>query len=61
MEMDNGDDITIVSQQEEDFTTSSVLSVRVTGEEDFTGFFCVGDNGFDTDTSTTAQLVQAGM
>ena len=60
---DNGDDITITSQSlpEDSFTTRSVLSVRVTGDEDFTRFFCVGDNGFDNSTSDNATLVQAGM
>ena len=54
----NGDDITIMSQSqpEDSFTTRSVLSVRVTGDEDFTRYFCVGDNGFDNSTSERAQL-----
>ena len=61
--VDNGDDITITSQSqpEDNFTTRDVLSVRVTGDEDFTRYFCVGDNGFDSSTSDVAQLVQAGM
>ena len=59
--MDNDDDINITSQLEVNFTTSSVLSVRVTGDEDFTEYFCVGDNGFDNSTSDNATLVQAGM
>ena len=56
--VDNGDDITITSQSqpEDNFTTLSVLSVRVTGDEDFTRYFCVGDNGFDNSTSDVAQL-----
>ena len=56
--MDNDDDINIMSQSqpEDSFTTSSVLSVRVTGDEDFTRYFCVGDNGFDNSTSDVAQL-----
>ena len=29
-------------QPEDSFTTRSVLSVRVTGDEDFTEYFCVG-------------------
>ena len=54
----NGDDITIMSQSqpEDSFTTRSVLSVRVTGDEDFTRYFCVGDNGFDDTTSDNATL-----
>ena len=61
--VDNGDDIIIISQSqsEDSFTTRSVLSVRVTGDEDFTRYFCVGDNGFDNSTSDNATLVQAGM
>ena len=63
--VDNGDDIIISSQSqpEDNFTTRSVLSVRVTGDEDFTRYFCVGDNGFDNSTSDVATLVrvQAGM
>ena len=60
--VDNGDDIIITSQShpEDSFTTSSVLSVRVTGDEDFTEYFCVGDNGFDNSTSDNATLVRAG-
>ena len=56
--MDNGDDISIMSQSqpEDSSTTSSTLSVRVTGDEDFTEYFCVGDNGFDNSTSERAQL-----
>ena len=56
--VDNGDDITIASQSqlEDSFTTLSVLSVRVTGDEDFTRYFCVGDNGFDNSTSDIATL-----
>ena len=56
--MDNDDDINIMSQSqpEDSFTTSSTLSVRVTGDEDFTEYFCVGDNGFDNSTSERAQL-----
>ena len=59
--VDNGDDIIITSQLEDHFTTRSVLSVRVTGDEDFTEYFCVGDNQFDNSTSDNATLVQAGM
>ena len=61
--VDNGDDVVITSQSqpEDRFTTRSVLSVRVTGDEDFTEYFCVGDNGFDNSTSDNATLVQAGM
>ena len=60
--MDN-DDITITSQSqpEDSFTTRSVLSVRITGDGDFTEYFCVGDNGFDNSTSDNATLVRAGM
>ena len=56
--LDNGDDINITSQSrpEDGFTTRSVLSVRVTGDEDFTRYFCVGDNGFDDTTSDNATL-----
>ena len=56
--LDNGDDINIMSQSqpEDSFTSSSILSVRVTGDEDFTEYFCVGDNGFDNSTSERAQL-----
>ena len=56
--MDNNDDITITSQSqpEDSFTTRSDLSVRVTGDEDFTEYFCVGDNQFDNSTSERAQL-----
>ena len=55
--MDN-DDITITSQpqSEDSFTTRSVLSVRVTGDEDFTEYFCVGDSQFDNTTSDNATL-----
>ena len=55
--MDN-DDINIMSQSqlEDSFTTSSTLMVRVTGDEDFIRYFCVGDNGFDNSTSERAQL-----
>ena len=51
--VDNGDNITIISQSqpEDNFTTRSDLSVRVTGDEDFTEYFCVGDNQFDNTTS----------
>ena len=56
--MDNDDDINIMSQSqpEDSFTTSSTLMVRVTGDEDFTEYFCVGDNGFDNNTSDIATL-----
>ena len=56
--MDNDDDINIMSQSqpEDNFTTRSTLSVRVTGDEDFTEYFCVGDNGFDNSTSDNATL-----
>ena len=55
--MDNdGDDINIASQPEDSFTTRSTLSVMVTGDEDFTEYFCVGDNGFDNSTSDNATL-----
>ena len=56
--VDNGDDIIITSQSQPDdsFTTRSVLSVRVTGDEDFTEYFCVGDNQFDNSTSDNATL-----
>ena len=54
--VDNGDDIIITSQLEDRFTTRSVLSVRVTGDEDFTEYFCVGDNQFDNSTSDNATL-----
>ena len=55
--MDNdGDDINITSQPEDNFTTNSTLMVRVTGDEDFTEYFCVGDNGFDNSTSDNATL-----
>ena len=61
--VNNGDTITITSQSqpEDNFTTCSVLSVRVTGDEDFTEYFCVGDNGFRNSTSGVATLVQAGV
>ena len=62
--MNNDDDnitITSQSQPEDRFTTHSNLSVRVTGDEDFTEYFCVGDNQFDNSTSDNATLVQAGM
>ena len=59
--LDNGDDIMITSQLEANSTTNSTLMVMVTGDEDFTRYFCVGDNGFDNSTSDTATLVQAGM
>ena len=61
--VDNGDDITSMSQSqpEDSFTTLSVLSVRVTGGEDFTEYFCVGDNSFDGSASDNATLVRAGM
>ena len=56
--MDNDDDINIMSQSqpEDNFTTRSTLMVRVTGGEDFTEYFCVGDNGFDNSTSDNATL-----
>ena len=56
--MDSGDDISIMSQSqpEDSFTTSSTLMVRVTADEDFTEYFCVGDNGFDNTASERAQL-----
>ena len=56
--VDNGDDITITShsQLEDSFTTRSILSVRVTGDEDFTRYLCVGDNGFDNSTSDVTTL-----
>ena len=56
--MDNDDDINIMSQSqpEDSFTTRSTLSVMVTGDEDFTEYFCVGDNGFDNSTSDNATL-----
>ena len=62
VELVDNDDITITSQSqpEDSFTTRSVLSVRVTGDEDFTEYFCVGDNQFDNSTSDNATLVQAG-
>ena len=58
VELVDNDDITITSQPqpEDSFTTRSVLSVRVTGDEDFTEYFCVGDNQFDNTTSERAQL-----
>ena len=58
VELVNSDDITITSQSEPEnnFTTRSVLSVRVTGDEDFTEYFCVGNNQFDITTSERAQL-----
>ena len=61
--VNNSDDITITSQSqpEDSFTRPSVLSVRVTGDEDFTEYFCVGDNGFGSSTSGVATLVQAGV
>ena len=62
--VNNGDDVVIImsqSQPEDSFTTHSVLSVRVTGDEDFTEYFCVGDNQFDNNTSDNATLVRAGM
>ena len=63
--VNNGDAITITSQSqpEDSFTRRSVLSVRVTGDEDFTEYFCVGDNGFGNSTSGVATLVrmQAGV
>ena len=63
VELMNNDDIIITSQSqpEDRFTTRSVLSVRVTGDEDFTEYFCVGDNGFRNSTSGVATLVQAGV
>ena len=63
VELVDNDNITITSQSqpEDNFTTRSVLSVRVTGDEDFTEYFCVGDNQFDNSTSDNATLVQAGM
>ena len=54
--LDNDNTINITSQPEDSFTTSSTLSVMVTGDEDFTEYFCVGDNGFDNSTSDVAQL-----
>ena len=55
--VDNDDiNITSQSQPEDRFTTHSVLSVRVTGDEDFTEYFCVGDNQFDNSTSDNATL-----
>ena len=56
--VDNGDDIIITSHSrlEDSFTTRSVFSVRVTGDEDFTRYFCVGDNRFDNSTSDIATL-----
>ena len=63
--VDNDDNISITSQSqsEDSFTRRSVLSVRVTGDEDFTEYFCVGDNQFDNSTSAVTTLVrmQAGM
>ena len=41
-------------------TTSSSLSVIVQGAEDFTQYFCVADNGFDSVTSDAVDLNQAG-
>ena len=41
-------------------TTSSSLSVLVQGAEDFTQYFCVADNGFDSVTSNAVDLNQAG-
>ena len=63
VELVDNDNITIISQSqlEDSFTTRSVLSVRVTGDEDFTEYFCVGNNQFDNSTSDNATLVQAGM
>ena len=57
--MNNGADITITPEVT-DNTTSSSLSVLVQGAEDFTQYFCVADNGFDSETSDTVDLVQAG-
>ena len=59
--VDSRDNITITSQPEDSSTTNSTLSVMVTGDEDFTEYFCVGDNGFDNSTSDNATLVRAGM
>ena len=59
--VDNRDNITITFELVENSTTSSTLIVMVTGDEDFTEYFCVGDNGFDNSTSDNATLVQAGM
>ena len=59
--VDNRDNITIAFELVENSTTSSTLIVMVTGDEDFTEYFCVGDNGFDNDTSDNATLVRAGM
>ena len=61
--VNNGDDVVITSQSqpEDSFTTRSVLSVRVTSDEDFTRYFCVGVNQFDNNTSDNAILVRAGM
>ena len=61
--VNNGDDVIIMSQSqpENSFTRHSVLSVRVTSDEDFTRYFCVGDNQFDNSTSDNATLVRAGM
>ena len=58
VELVDNDDITITSQSqpEDNFTTRNDLSVRVTGDEDFTEYFCVGDNQFDNTTSERAQL-----
>ena len=42
-------------------TTSSDLSVLVQGTEDFAQYFCVIDNGFYVESSSTVDLVQAGM
>ena len=63
VELVDNDNITITSQSqpEDNFITRSDLSVRVTGDEDFTEYFCVGDNQFDNSTSGNATLVQAGM
>ena len=59
MLVDDGVNINITSEVT-DNTTSSSLSVLVQGAEDFTQYFCVADNGFDNETSTTVDLVQAG-
>ena len=58
VELMNNDDIIITSQSqpEDRFTTRSVLSVRVTGDEDFTEYFCVGDNQFDNTMSDNGTL-----
>ena len=56
LELVSGGDVIISSLEVNDTTVRSTLQLILANEEDFAGYFCLGDNGFISAESNTVQI-----